>query len=1156
MNKGLGGESDETRAEVPSDDPLATTAQPSRRRDISDGETVQRAPASRTAVDLDTVAESRYDREQEIARGGMGRIVAAWDRRLGRPVAIKELLQGTVELRRRFEREAVMTARLQHPAIINVYEAGRWSSGEPFYAMKRVDGESLADAIQRTKSLEERMALLPRLISVADAMAYAHGQHVIHRDLKPANVLLGSFGETVVIDWGLAKDLSAQAEGSVDAVPDPGASEGLTVMGTIMGTPAYMPPEQARGALVDERVDVYALGAILYTLLSGRPPYLGQTSAEVLRKVLEESPKSLRDQQSGIAPDLLAIVRKAMARAVADRYPTAKELADDLRRFQTGQLVGAHVYTSKQLVARWIARHRTPVLIATVAALTLGVALVLAVQRIATERNDAQAARRESDARNDELVLNQARSALRDDPTSAIAWLKHYSLGAPSWGAARMIAADARSQGVATRVLEGHEHTVDSIAFSPDGKLLASGSHDRTVRIWDLASGQSRVLKGHDRFIYILKFSPDGQWVASAGGPELWLWNVATGEGRSVRGRFNGTNIVFSPDSRSLATLAMDDDGLFVHLWNTKTGFTQVVRDPADKGIRYELLAFAPPMAFSPDGATLFVVPGDGSLRQWSIKTGKSTRFGGPRSFALSGDGHLLATIGAANSVGVRDLDTGRERALSGLAGPSSTPVFSPDRRWIASGSEDALVRIWNVTTGQLRVLKGHSGGIGRVAFSPDGRLLASWGDDRTLRLWDVESGAPRILRGHLEGIKDVAFSPDGRQVVSASRDRTIRFWPVAAEDHRVLFQPDTPLENPSRRIAFAPDGQTLAASQDRSAIQVFDLRSGAHRILAGPDGPNDVNPWDDGIRQIVFSKDGSSIAFAGAGQGVLLWNLAANTANTLAGHEGVVRDLAFSPDGTRLASVSSDTTVRLWDLAKGTARVLKGHQNGVDHVAFSPDGRSIASSSQAVHRDEGQVDLTVKLWDAATGEGRDLAGHTDTVTDVRFSSDGRTIISGSMDTTVRLWDAATGRMQRLLKGDGSEVFSVAVAPDGRFVASGNEGGKTRVWSLISGQSRLLQGWEPMFSHDGATLATSNYGTANLWDPETGEGRVLLDANSTVAISPDGKLIAVIGQNGAIHLWSDDLPREPKALKAWIDGATEYTVRSGTARLGPDPDQP
>jgi eukaryotic-like serine/threonine-protein kinase len=303
-------------------------------------------PAASTPPDraeLPTVDPTFYEVAGEVARGGLGRILQARDRRLDRPVALKQLIQDTALGAHRFLREALVTARLQHPAIVPVYEAGRWPDGEPFYAMKLVNGRSLKEVIGEARGLNERLALLPNVIAVVDAIAYAHSQGVIHRDLKPSNVLIGPFGETVVIDWGLAKDLRATEEaqqGPVGAAPV--WSEPLTLVGAVVGTPHYMPPEQARGEEVAERADVYALGALLYHVLAGAPPYRGADSSQVLAEVLTQPPASLEQLQPGLPEDLAAVVHKAMARDPAQRYPTAQELAEDLKRFQTGKLVQAH----------------------------------------------------------------------------------------------------------------------------------------------------------------------------------------------------------------------------------------------------------------------------------------------------------------------------------------------------------------------------------------------------------------------------------------------------------------------------------------------------------------------------------------------------------------------------------------------------------------------------------------------------------------------------------------------------------------------------------------------------------------------------------------------------------------------------------------------
>jgi eukaryotic-like serine/threonine-protein kinase len=308
---------------------------------------------------LVSIDPQHYVTGEQLARGGMGRIRVAHDRRLGRDVAIKELLVTTPELRARFEREARITAKLQHPAIVGVLEAGTWPSGEPFYAMELVAGKSLDKAIAECATSTERLALLPNVIAVADALAYAHGRRVIHRDLKPANVLVGEFGETVVIDWGLAKDLTdAEAPDLLVGPYRRGAQPGETEAGSVMGTPQYMPIEQAEGETVDERADVYALGAMLYQVLAGVAPYATGSADMVLTAVLAGPPRSLATRGLELPADLVAIVDKAMTRAATDRYPTAKQLAEDLKKFQTGQLVAAHRYTRLQLALRWLRRHR------------------------------------------------------------------------------------------------------------------------------------------------------------------------------------------------------------------------------------------------------------------------------------------------------------------------------------------------------------------------------------------------------------------------------------------------------------------------------------------------------------------------------------------------------------------------------------------------------------------------------------------------------------------------------------------------------------------------------------------------------------------------------------------------------------------------------
>ena len=331
----------------------------------------------------------RYAIASVLGSGGMGRILSAFDRQLNRKVALKELHEPHPDREARFRREALLTARLEHPNIVSVHEAGTWPSGEPFYTMRLVSGRPLNQVLVEATTFAERIALLPHVIAVADALAYAHQERIIHRDLKPHNVMVGEFGETVVIDWGLAKDLASSSEDSID--PATPASDSDTRAGEVLGTPSYMPPEQAAGEAVDARADVYAIGAILYHVLSGQAPYSGKTGREIVAAVVCGPPAPL--DRCSIPADLVAIVERAMSREPEDRYATARELREDLRRFHSGQLVGAHRYTIGQLVRRWISKHRTAVAVGAVALVALAVLGVVSVRKIMREERHAEAQR-------------------------------------------------------------------------------------------------------------------------------------------------------------------------------------------------------------------------------------------------------------------------------------------------------------------------------------------------------------------------------------------------------------------------------------------------------------------------------------------------------------------------------------------------------------------------------------------------------------------------------------------------------------------------------------------------------------------------------------------------------------------------------------------
>jgi WD40 repeat protein/serine/threonine protein kinase len=1083
--------------------------------------------------DLVAVDPDHYVLGYELARGGMGRIVTARDRRLGRVVAVKELLHDTPDRAARFEREALITARLQHPAIVNIHEAGRWPSGQPFYAMKLVAGRSLSEVASETKPLAERLALLPNLIAMVEAVAFAHRQRIIHRDLKPSNVLIGDLGETVVIDWGLAKDLAAEPgdrthlPGGTDDTVDaregdndsgrqarrPGTSHGssgsLTVAGSVMGTPGYMPPEQAAGNDVDERADVYALGGILYHLLGGAEPYGGASAEAILAAVLAGPPETLARVEPGLAQDLVTIIEKAMAREADGRYRTALQLAEDLRRFQTGKLVGAHRYSRRELVWRFLVRHRAAVVATLAALITIAAVATVSFRRVIAERDRAEAASVAAARRADELAVARAASLVNEDPRAALELLARLSPAAPptTWRTARMVASEVRLRGIPD-LLRGHRDPVVWFDLSADGKLLVSADlHE--VRAWDLTRGTSRVLGRQEAVIQRIALSPTGRHVVTSGvDGRLRLWSLDT----------------------SMVTELGSHDGLVLQLH------------------------------FLPDGERLISAGFDGAVRLWRL-SGRDHELVGSHNgrvsdVDLSEDGETVASVGEDRALRVWQLGRRSPVREFRLESPANRIALAPDgSRVAAAGSENLW--LWQMATGEVRRLIGHDKDVLALEFSSDGRKLASAGGDRTIRLWDVATGEAEVLRDHGDEVYQLRFARDQGLLLSAGRDGTVRVWMLdeksasavqvmGGHDPNLFFDLSDdagvvvssagtdmrrwPIGTGSRplrghrgqvsQVAFAPDGRIVSAGHDWS-VRVWPAGRGGSRELRGHESI---------ITSLAVSPDGRFAASIDAHLFIWLWDLEAGVGRRLSGR--AYGEPRFSMDGGVVAAPSVNNEVRLWSTATGESRVVRGHSGWVTAVAFSPDGRSLASAA---------ADKTVRLWDLASGAGRVFKGHRFAVRYVEFAG-AASLVSSDLAGSTREWDLQRGNGREIGSGP-SGVMALAAAQSGELVAWADLYGKPTLWRRRSGRSQALSPRgapirQLLFSADGRTLLgrdTSNQ--VILWDTATdavqvlpGHGREISD----VAFSSRGDAVATADSDRTVRIWPCDLPYQPDALRAWL----------------------
>lgn len=1007
-----------------------------------------------------------------LGTGGMGTVYEAEQTALKRTVALKVLnphLSANTEAIQRFIREGEAAGRQQHPHIVAIHDVGQ-ENGVHYIAQELVEGgRSLKEWLEelrqaQTLSNDHYHKLARFFIQIAHALQHAHDGGVIHRDLKPANLLIAPNGHPKVNDFGLALVEDALA---------------LSRTGQLAGTPYYMSPEQAASQRVgiDHRTDVFSLGVTLYEALTLTLAFTGDTSQQVIEKILLEDPVHPRKIRSRVPPELAAICLKAVEKNREHRYLTMAAFAEDLQRFLDDEPVLAKPPGLTRRARKWMRRHPVWTASGVVAVVAFCVITVLlgqlwqALETSESRQTVAEAAMWDAVGQTMSLTgrPDAALAAARTGPPPGASPERYHQQLASHLGMAT------------SQVLMGHQDDVYAVAITPDGKRLATTSADTTVRVWDLETGQNlHTLQGHQDPIFSIAITPDGGKVVTGSRLTARVWDLQTGEAlhvleghewviysiaitpdgeRVVTGSLDGRvriwaldtgtllkeiwlgnparRITLTPDGSKLITAErlmrgerVEEDRYGVRIWDMETyDMLEVLEGPLH-------LDKIEAVAFTPDGLTMVTGSHDHTARVWDLNTGALSAVltghqDGAAALAITPDGTRLITGSYDHTARVWDLQTGASlHELQGHEGPVISVALTPDGTQIITGSSDHTARVWDLNTGALMgVFEGHQDTIVSLAIAPDGERLVTGSWDHTARVWGLQSSTGKVLGTHQEDVLATAITPDGTKLVTTSRDHAARVWDLeTGATLQVLEEPSAVVSS----IAITPDGGRLFTGSQSGRLTGWDVETG--QLLYSSDRHS--------FSALAMARDGIFGAMGHRTGRIAVWNHHEDTTRwSIQGHPLRVDAIAITPDAARLVTAAADKTVKVWDMKTGVfLNELQGVEDSIYAMAFDPEGTLLVTGSR---------DHTVRIWDFEEGSTlQELEGHTDVIYSVAIEPESGRIFTGSSDNTVRIWDLATGAPIHVIHVHDFGGSATAITPDGMRLVTGSSDGHIRIWDV------------------------------------------------------------------------------------------------------------